>query len=87
MDATVQYGCVSGILTTQHPASHYGIPVLLIAEREYGPTDILLPRGDDLDWMFGSVQASKVVEAWGQQSERTAGERELARLFCVQQVC
>ncbi len=40
-------------LSTEHPTSSYGIPVLVDEEgNAYGPAD-KLPSGDGLEWMYG----------------------------------
>lgn len=65
-------------LTTEHPASSYGIPVL-VADAEdlkgvFGPSDPL----------DGNLTAAAVVAAWARETERTEAESESARLFLSQ---
>lgn len=45
MEIQIEHDGMEYVLTTEHPASHYGIPVLLVNGREYGPADVL-PGGD-----------------------------------------
>jgi hypothetical protein len=65
-------------LTTDDPASHYGIPVLLNHHGEaFGPSDILnlYPR-------FGHCSAAAFVVRYAQ--ELGEDEREAAKQFCRQ---
>jgi hypothetical protein len=68
-------------LTTESAASSYGVPVLVIEiaggwNRELGPADLIGDFGDE-----GMCHAAEFVETWAKLSERTAEEREAARLF------
>lgn len=60
------------ILSTEHAASSYGIPVLVDAEgNAYGPADIISPA-DELAWLHnsygftnGPITARMLVEKYG----------------------
>lgn len=66
-----------GVLTTEHSASSYGLPVLLIGGEAYGPHDIL-PGGRRADrayaaWRKGRtdeecVQIDKAATKWLSQA-------------------
>lgn len=69
MDAASQAPEVT--LTTDHPASSYGMPVLLVGATPYGPGDAL-PTGET---------AAAYVGRWSLDPSRTDEERDLARRF------
>ena len=58
-------------LTTDHPASSYGVPVALIDGEAYGPSDILR-HGE-----FASV----FIGRWSLLPERTSDELDMVRRF------
>lgn len=68
-------------LTTESPASYYGIPILRIeaddVNGDFGPADLL---GDANHVML----ASQIVKGWAAQPGRTKAELEAARLFLHQ---
>jgi hypothetical protein len=70
----------TAVLTTDTPASHYGIPMLVIdatdVRGEFGPADRLHPNI--------SLTAAQVVLAWGLAPERTPTEKEAARRYLHQ---
>jgi len=71
-------------LTTESPASHYGIPILQITaddvDGDFGPSDIIgtVDKPDEL------LTAAQIVYAWGTQRDRREEEREAARSFLRQ---
>ncbi len=71
-------------LTTNSPASHYGLPVLQITSEDvagdFGPSDMVghLERPDTI------VTAAGVVAGWAMQPERTSTEIKAARAFLSQ---
>lgn len=62
------------ILTTEHAASSYGLPVLAVDGEPYGPADIL-PSGEP---------AVAWVTRWSTEPARTADELDMARAFLRQ---
>lgn len=62
-------------LTTDAPASHYGLPVLRVVSRDlngdFGPGDLLVP----------GVTAAQLVRGWARQPGRSDEEIEAARRF------
>lgn len=67
-------------LTTDSPASHYGIPAYRVnddSRSDYGPADIV--RFDDL-----FVSAGLVVALWAHLAGRSTAEIVAARKFCSQ---
>ncbi len=68
-------------LTANHPASSFGIPVLVYDGAPYGPGDWLeQPAG------CGPLHAGQWVDRWSADPERTDCERELAQSFLSQVV-
>lgn len=61
-------------LTTEHAASSYGLPVLVLSGQAYGPTD-LLPSGE---------AAAVYVGRWSLDSNRTPEDLALAQAFLSQ---
>lgn len=61
-------------LTTDHPASSYGLPVLVVDGEAYGPSDIL-PSGES---------AAAWVARWRSARERTPEELEATAAFMRQ---
>ena len=74
-------------LTTNSPASHYGIPALRIEgddrKHDLGPRDIV---SQDAATTFGGNEgtAAAVVANWANSRAISQKEREAARLFCAQ---
>ena len=72
------------VLTTESPASSYGVPVLQITaddvDGDFGPADLI----GDPDKGIPLMTAASIVAPWGSQPERTAAERQAARQFCAQ---
>jgi len=58
-------------LTTEHAASSYGMPVLVVDGAAYGPGDLLSDGESASEW----------VERWSRDPERTEDERDDARRF------
>jgi hypothetical protein len=71
-------------LTDETAACRYGVAVLLIhaedCQGEFGPADLI----GDLDPPETLMHAAEPVLAWALKPERTAEEREAARLFLGQ---
>lgn len=71
------------LLTTDSPASHYGIPALRIEGEgledapDCGPADMVEIAGQP-------VFAAALVALWGMARGRTKDEREAAAAFCRQ---
>lgn len=68
------------ILTTESPASHYGIPAYRIEDVEgsdYGPSDFIVFSGLQL-------LAGGVVAFWARLEDRTEQEIDAAKRFCAQ---
>jgi hypothetical protein len=63
----------STVLTTDHPASSHGVPVVVVGTEAYGPMDTI-----------GGRQAAKIVTAWGCKPDRTPDEQDAARAFLRQ---
>jgi len=61
-------------LTTESPASHYGIPVLQITaddvDGDFGPSNLI----GNLDEPDKLLTAAQIVYAWGMQPARTPEE-------------
>jgi hypothetical protein len=68
-------------LTTDSPASSYGIPVLRIdaddLQGDFGPSDLLGAPPT-------AMPAAALVAHWARQPERTAAERAAAEMFLRQ---
>jgi len=66
-------------LTTEHAASSYKIPVLVIEAEDvagvFGPADLIGDSG---------ISGADVVAAWGRAPERTDHERDAARRYLQQ---
>ncbi len=62
-------------LTTNHPASSYGVPVAVIDGEAYGAADIVCGAG---------ISAAAIVADWAAQPERSTDERMSAHRFCRQ---
>lgn len=73
-----QSGDVDIFLTTDHSASSYGVPVLLIGETAYGPADIL-PSGMRAGELVGRFLA-RAAAGPGTFVETQEG-RDMARRF------
>ncbi len=61
------------VLTTEHAASSYGLPVLVLGGTAYGPGDVL-PSGET---------AAEYVGRWSLLPERTADDLDLVHAFLV----
>ena len=57
------------VLTTKHAQSSYNIPVLVINDNAYGPSD---------------HNAGEIVYSWAKQPERTQSEIMAAKRFLMQ---
>jgi hypothetical protein len=70
-------------LTTDSPASHYGLPVLRIdaadVAGDFGPADLL----GDVD-RPETLTAAEIVAGWAMNAERNEEELEAARTFLSQ---
>ena len=66
-------------LTTNSPASHYRLPVLVVdaadLSGDFGPADLLGTSG---------IYAADLVAQWGSEEARTETERAAARRFLDQ---
>lgn len=70
------YSGKSGILTTEHAASSYGKPVLVMEGASYGPAD-LLPY-----WPQMPMTAAEYIYKWALTEGQV--ERDAAHAFCSQ---
>jgi hypothetical protein len=70
-------------LTTESPASHYGIPVLQITaedvDGDFGPGELI----GDLE-AGPLMYAADIVASWAKQPGRTEAELKAARMFLRQ---
>lgn len=71
-------------LTTDSPASHYGIPVLRVEAEDvsgdFGPADLI----GDIEKPDKLITAAQVVAGWASKPERTKAEIETAASFLRQ---
>jgi hypothetical protein len=80
MDHTIIMGALAAHLTSEHAASSYGLPVLVVNREAFGPADVVLdPEDPD-----NVTLAAEVVHAWASQPERTPEERDAARRYLGQ---
>lgn len=71
-------------LTTEHPASHYNIPVVVdLEDRAYGPAS-LFPYPKKFKAIFGKRTFDQFVWSWATEEERTEEEVKAASLFLGQ---
>ena len=74
----------TAVLTTDSPASHYGVPVLRIGaadvEGDFGPADLI----GDIDRPETLATAACIVAGWAMNAERSEDERGAARAFLGQ---
>jgi hypothetical protein len=83
-------GGVKGYLTTESPASHYGIPALRIEGKgcadlpDYGPSDVL-PSGVTAGAFVAECASGVLPKGFGGTIHpMTTATREAARKFCAQ---
>ena len=69
------------VLTTEHPQSSYGVPVLICTDNS---DPWVAGAGDEFPQACTSriVSCGEVVAAWAHDCRRTAEERRSADLFC-----
>lgn len=71
-------------LTTESPASHYGIPVLQITaediDGDFGPSNLI----GDLDKPDQLLTAAQIVYAWAKTKAKTPKEIQAAKSFLSQ---
>jgi hypothetical protein len=76
------------VFTTLHPASHYGIPVLLVADSEIMPSDIAIAADSAVESIFGgdcqSLTGADVAISVAREPGRSPAERQALRLYCSQ---
>lgn len=63
-----------GTLTTEHTASSYGEPVLIVDGKSYGPCDVVPAEGE---------RAWVLVDRWLQREHRGGKARHLGELFAA----
>ena len=70
-------------LTTEHPASHYNTPVLLLSNGEaYGPSEKTYP--EKFDSVFGDRRAAHSVFRFAEQRDLSDEELAFVRLYLSQ---
>lgn len=70
-------------LTTEHPASHYGIPVLVNRDgRGFGPSQKTYP--DKFDSIFGDKRAAHMVYSFALSHNLTNEERQFVKSYLGQ---
>jgi hypothetical protein len=71
-------------LTTEHPASHYGIPVLMLysSGRGYGPSQKTYP--EKFDSIFGGMTAAHTVYTWAINHDLSPETRDFIKSYLGQ---
>lgn len=70
-------------LTTEHPASHYGIPVLVTDEgKAYGPSQATYP--EKFKSVFGDMRAAHSVYSYAISNELDEETRKFVQLYLGQ---
>ena len=64
-------------LTDEHPASTYGLPVLVIDSGAVGPADLI----GRLEYPAGAKTATAIVQLWAMRFIRSREEHAMARAF------
>lgn len=81
MTTTFNTGRTVFSLSTDHSASSYGQPVLLIGDAVFGPTDAIPPTADDPFAFAGPQPAKQFVSAGVAHHERNAALNEFGAAF------
>jgi len=73
-------------LTTSHPASHYGIPVLVYYKsgRAFGPSESIVAEKFSAIWSGKSATASYMICNWATHHDLTVGECKFVKSFLGQ---
>jgi hypothetical protein len=70
-------------LTTEHPASSYGIPVLVTADgKGYGPADKTYP--DKFNTIFGGIAAAHSVHSYAISNDLDDDTRDFIKRYLRQ---
>lgn len=76
----------SGVLTTEHAASSYGQPILLVDGQPYGPGDlpgtVMIPAGTDPTIVHAAKRAG-----WRVRLQRARREPKIVRMDAYDEQC
>lgn len=80
MNVTLQINGNAVLITDEHAASSYGIPVAIVAGEAYGPKEALPIFGHELSWLHEDAYLTVFCAAREALNAGTISELEMA--FC-----